>query len=188
MGYDNSKREQKSKDNRTHIVETAQRLILERGYENVSVADITKEAGVSKGAFYIHFKCKEDLIEEMIDLVFLDIKQESNEMSLEDAVYHYVLTSVDKIEKTGLNMAQTWFSAAAKGSVYGKKKFDYDVSHIKNLLVKRFDENGAEERAVRIASTYYGILLSWCITGGNVSPTEYVKMALENGIKSILEQ
>ncbi|MBQ9276797.1 MAG: helix-turn-helix transcriptional regulator, partial [Clostridia bacterium] len=83
MGYDNTKREQKSQESRERIIEAAKSLILARGYDAVSVSDITKEAGVSKGAFYIHFKTKEDLIEEMIDIVFLDIKQASNEKDVE---------------------------------------------------------------------------------------------------------
>lgn len=186
MGYDNTKREQKSQESRERIIEAAKSLILARGYDAVSVSDITKEAGVSKGAFYIHFKTKEDLIEEMIDIVFLDIKQASNEKDVEGAVYHFLYESVKTIEETGLKMAQTWFSAAANGSIYGRKKFEYDVAYVESLLARKFDSLEAHEKAVRIVSNYYGILLSWCITDGEVNPTDYIKKALDNGIKSIL--
>ena len=37
-------------------------LFMAKGYENVSVEDITKAANTAKGTFYIHFKSKKDLL------------------------------------------------------------------------------------------------------------------------------
>ena len=44
------------------ILETALRLFNEKTYSEVTVDEIIKEAGTSKGAFYHHFKSKDDLI------------------------------------------------------------------------------------------------------------------------------
>jgi len=43
------------------IVKEASRLFRERGFENVSVAEVMKAAGLTHGAFYAHFGSKEDL-------------------------------------------------------------------------------------------------------------------------------
>src|SRR5215475_1051851 len=43
------------------IVKEASRLFRERGFENVSVADVMKAAGLTHGAFYAHFRSKEEL-------------------------------------------------------------------------------------------------------------------------------
>src|SRR6516164_4287775 len=43
------------------IVKGASRLFRERGFENVSVADVMKAAGLTHGAFYAHFGSKEEL-------------------------------------------------------------------------------------------------------------------------------
>jgi TetR/AcrR family transcriptional repressor of nem operon len=43
------------------IVEEASRLFRERGFENVTVGEVMKAAGLTHGAFYAHFKSKEDL-------------------------------------------------------------------------------------------------------------------------------
>ena len=43
------------------IVEEASRLFRERGFENVSVAEVMKAAGLTHGAFYAHFGSKEEL-------------------------------------------------------------------------------------------------------------------------------
>ena len=45
-------------ETRRRIVETAMRLFTERGYDNVTVADITDAADVAKGTFFTHFPSK----------------------------------------------------------------------------------------------------------------------------------
>lgn len=44
------------------ILETAERLIGERGYEAVSVDDIVADCAVAKGTFYHYFKAKDELM------------------------------------------------------------------------------------------------------------------------------
>ena len=43
------------------IVKEASRLFQERGFENVSVGEVMKTAGLTHGAFYAHFASKEEL-------------------------------------------------------------------------------------------------------------------------------
>ena len=52
---------------RLELVDLAQRLFLERGYEKTTVSDVIDAAGVSKGAFYHHFRAKEDLLEAIAE-------------------------------------------------------------------------------------------------------------------------
>ncbi|MDA3440429.1 TetR/AcrR family transcriptional regulator [Acinetobacter bereziniae] len=48
------------------IVEAADRLFYERGYEGCSFADIANVVGISRGNFYYHFKTKDEILEEVI--------------------------------------------------------------------------------------------------------------------------
>jgi TetR/AcrR family transcriptional repressor of nem operon len=43
------------------IVKEASRLFRERGFENVSVGEVMNAAGLTHGAFYAHFRSKEEL-------------------------------------------------------------------------------------------------------------------------------
>ena len=45
------------------IIQTAERLFYENGYESTSVQDILDELGLSKGGFYHHFESKLQLLE-----------------------------------------------------------------------------------------------------------------------------
>lgn len=48
------------------IVKEASRLFRERGFENVTVAEVMKAAGLTHGAFYAHFRSKEELQEAAV--------------------------------------------------------------------------------------------------------------------------
>lgn len=49
------------------IVETAFKLFLEKGFDNVSLSKIKKESKITTGGFYHHFDSKETLLVEVID-------------------------------------------------------------------------------------------------------------------------
>ena len=51
---------------RRELLETAQALFYEKGYENTSVADIIDTVGIAKGTFYHYFKSKEALLDEIV--------------------------------------------------------------------------------------------------------------------------
>jgi AcrR family transcriptional regulator len=48
------------------ILDAAAKLIVHYGYDKTTVSDIAAEAGVSKGAIYLHWKSKDDLLEALI--------------------------------------------------------------------------------------------------------------------------
>jgi TetR/AcrR family transcriptional repressor of nem operon len=48
------------------IVKEASRLFRERGFENVTVSEVMKAAGLTHGAFYAHFGSKEELQEAAV--------------------------------------------------------------------------------------------------------------------------
>lgn len=52
---------------RTRIMDSAELLILERGFSATSVDAIVSDAGVTKGAFFHHFATKTDLAHELVD-------------------------------------------------------------------------------------------------------------------------
>jgi TetR/AcrR family transcriptional regulator, cholesterol catabolism regulator len=52
---------------RAELVDRAFELFLQKGYEHVSIDDLTKDAGVSKGAFYHWFPSRDALIEALAD-------------------------------------------------------------------------------------------------------------------------
>lgn len=55
-------------ETRQQIVEAADRLFYECGFEATSFADISKAVGLSRGNFYYHFKTKDEILNAVIAL------------------------------------------------------------------------------------------------------------------------
>jgi AcrR family transcriptional regulator len=52
------------------IIDSARRLFNRRGFEDVSIAEIMKGAGLTHGGFYKYFKSKSNLYAEVMDCFF----------------------------------------------------------------------------------------------------------------------
>ena len=169
MKYNNESRITKSNENKKRIIEVALELINEKGFDNVSVSEITKAAGISKGAFYIHFESKEDFIEKQINYFYDDLKLDGS-YSIYERLENYLLKSIDHIIDSGLKMAQEWFSHSVRGSYYGNLKLSYDKEYIESLVGQTADE---------VVSVYYGALNLWCFTNGEINPKEIIINYLE---------
>lgn len=52
---------------RGQILEAAERLFFERGYDRTSIQDILDALGISKGGFYHHFDAKETVLREICE-------------------------------------------------------------------------------------------------------------------------
>lgn len=52
---------------RDRIVEAADRLFYEQGYEHTSFSQIAEVVGISRGNFYYHFKTKDEILDAVIN-------------------------------------------------------------------------------------------------------------------------
>lgn len=66
MSITPTKREQHSMEMRKRILDAAQQLFHEYGYENTSMKDLAAALGVTTGALYHHWKSKEDLLKGIL--------------------------------------------------------------------------------------------------------------------------
>jgi len=54
-------------ETKDHILKTAFILFLKKGYKSVTMQDLERETGLTKGAFYHYFKSKEEIFVDVID-------------------------------------------------------------------------------------------------------------------------
>jgi AcrR family transcriptional regulator len=62
-------------------------LILERGYDTITIQDITDKANLGRATFYLHFKDKEELLTASLEEVFEDLKARIGAPSKEGMLY-----------------------------------------------------------------------------------------------------
>lgn len=80
--------------NRQKLVELSSELFLKNGYENTSVNDILKAAGISKGAMYHYFTSKEDILDAVVDYAMILQGEQINAI-----VSDPNLSALEKLEK-----------------------------------------------------------------------------------------
>ncbi len=57
------------------ILEAAEEVFGEKGYHEASVTAITERAGIGNGTFYLYFKTKKDVFQQLIEHLHYNIKQ-----------------------------------------------------------------------------------------------------------------
>lgn len=79
------------------IIDEAYKLFLNHSYEAVSVSDISKAIGFSKGALYHYFQSKEELFKSVVDkyLFMPEMSVDIEEISL----FEYIQLYISQIEK-----------------------------------------------------------------------------------------
>ncbi len=60
-------------DSKEHILNVAFRLFLQKSFKEVTMKEIVKKTGLSKGAFYHYFESKEQLFREILDYFIYSI-------------------------------------------------------------------------------------------------------------------
>ena len=59
----------KGEKRKQELLKIAYDMFLTRGYENTSVNQIIEKAQIAKGTYYYHFQSKEQMLEEVIDMM-----------------------------------------------------------------------------------------------------------------------
>ncbi len=60
-------------ESKEHIIIVASKLFLQKSYKEVTMRELVKETGLSKGAFYHYFESKEKLFMEVLDFFFTSV-------------------------------------------------------------------------------------------------------------------
>jgi TetR/AcrR family transcriptional repressor of nem operon len=91
MRYSDSHKE----ETRLQILKIAGRALRAKGPDGVGVADVMKEAGLTHGGFYAHFKSKDALLVEALTSVFLRAGTNIDKMTDGLPPRHALATYVD---------------------------------------------------------------------------------------------
>jgi AcrR family transcriptional regulator len=75
---------------KSRLLEAAERVFSEKGLDRAKVEDITTQAGLSKGAFYLHFNSKGDAFKELLSEMLAHLQTRM------DAVKGACLPSLDQ--------------------------------------------------------------------------------------------
>lgn len=61
-------------ERRQELIDTAERLFMENGYEHTAISDIVRELNVAQGTLYYYFRSKEDILEAVVEKSIADLE------------------------------------------------------------------------------------------------------------------
>ncbi len=76
------------------LLDTAIKDFITKGYEKTSIDEITDTCNITKGAFYYHFKSKDEIFLKGIEIIFTELqewgqKRIRSSRSIKDLIYSY---------------------------------------------------------------------------------------------------
>jgi TetR/AcrR family fatty acid metabolism transcriptional regulator len=170
-----TKRQEKAVITRNRIYTAAIELMDRRGFERITIADISKKANVSVGAFYHYFKSKNDILAEIFykaDEYFstqvspvLNADTKSVPAQIMDYFDYYAKFNL----KSGVEMTQQLFNPKIKFFI----KKDRPMQIILQDLIKKGQEREEirpDERPEELARFLFlmarGVVFEWSLYEG----------------------
>ncbi|MCP4129452.1 MAG: TetR/AcrR family transcriptional regulator [bacterium] len=80
-------------DTKEQLLEKAIQGFIEKGYENVSIDNITAECDITKGAFYYHFKNKDEIFIQAAFIIFSEINEWLNKKVMQSETTEEIVKS-----------------------------------------------------------------------------------------------
>lgn len=195
-----NKRQENAKKTRQKLLNTAEILLKANGFNSLCVEDITRDAGVAKGTFYVYFKHKEDIVAEICRGYFKQIENQINEMNDADLIEKltvYFGNFMDAVELYGINICREWIRGAidpkTAPDITDMSKWQYDIDMLKNILINAVQNKELKKDAPIEILTYlfiselYGMMTCWCMSDGKFEPKDWTKPFCEIQLKAILK-
>jgi len=176
-------RDKQAKETKKRIFDVASILITKKGFDNVTLDEISKTAGISKGLFYHYFKSKANLIVENYRLIDENFKKElaglDPDSSPIDKIYFTVLTMARYAKELGMDHVKQMYKAqldAGRAFFIGKQRPFYKtindsiVAGQKQGIINT--ELQPNEYAHFIITVARGVLYDWCLSKGTYDVEE----------------
>lgn len=137
---------------REKILDAAQALILERGYAGTTVDSVLAEVGITKGAFFYHFKSKDDLARALLERFARHDEQTYEETraraeKLSDDPLQQMLIFIGLFEEMFTGLEEPYPGCLFASYVYELQQFDAGTQALirgsferwRTLLREKFD-------------------------------------------------
>lgn len=193
-------RKEKAAETKRKIFETAVRLIKESGYNNVTISEICKAAGVAKGSFYVHYNSKEDIVRdsyytdmsEYIHRNYTAFLDAHSDVSCNERIIYFMNLELEFAEYAGYEITCLAYTLNLGTCIPGpsehltKREFTkgmYDA--IQENSDKNTSKLSSNEIFHYFESVIRGIMATWCFSNNSFSIVEQGKKYVPLAVYSI---
>ena len=179
-----------SNSTRENIIEKANQLFLEKGYQSVTVVDICQACNISKTTFYYHIKSKEDIILNFYDSITHNISQSLMSILSMENHWEQLMVCFDSLVSEAYKYGTGFFSQMMISNLkedYGSFDLRDELTQIAVIIIKKGQESGqirnksnALDLYIASAYAFLGQDVTWCIKNGKFDWQVEIRKALEN--------
>ena len=168
----------KRKTNSKNAIRSAlSRLLLEQSLESLTISQLTKEAGINRGTFYLHYVDKQDMFNQLKSELLGELGELFATSTVNRANFlaslQYIQDNYDFIYAL-MQMDYQEFHFLMKN--FALQLLD-DTPHAKDHLVNKFQV--PYKYAVEIfAATIEAVITKWLSTGAKEEPIEIATVVL----------
>ena len=190
------KREANELATRNKLIQVADHLIAQNGYEATSVESITRAAGIAKGTFYNYFKRKEDIYAAFFQLHFGKFNERAVTFTRQgnlESIATYLLDFCHIVMQCGVVRFRSWvrYNYVSVEENPLTSKWAYDVISLQKLLQGLIaqqiliETTPIEALASQLMAQLYGFLFIWSIEK-NFDPQQALQDFCMQSLPSIL--
>lgn len=187
-----------SDERKSQILNAAEDVFTQKGFEEARMDDIAEETGLSKGTLYLYFKSKDDLIIAILDRMFQrEFRQLENLDQETTSATKAIWKITDLLTKEILGLLRLvpivyQFLALAFRNKYVQKALKKYINRYLDILVPiiqrgidsgEFRQVDAREVAIAMGAMMEGTLLLWVYDKSIVEPEYHI----HSGMKLLLE-
>ncbi|MED4473955.1 MULTISPECIES: TetR/AcrR family transcriptional regulator [Bacillaceae] len=146
----NNRKQQRGLLTKKRILETALRLFSQKGYDNVTVEEIVKVIGTSKGAFYGHFRSKDQIFMEKfkeIDSYYTHFCSDiADDLDSDQKILQFVRAQMNYIQyELGKEVMTVIYSNALKPNPYN---YFLDRNREMYKILRKYIEEGKGKKEI----------------------------------------
>lgn len=167
---------------RDQIVEAADQLFYQQGFEATSFADIAKAVQISRGNFYHHFKSKDEILESVIHYRLVHIQSLLDHWELEESspidriksFINILIMNISKIKYYGCPVG-TLCTELAKLNHPSQTNANRIFSIFRDWLKRQFRLAGHKKRADELAMHLLGMSQGVATLASAFQDEKYIK-------------
>jgi AcrR family transcriptional regulator len=158
-------------------------LIEEKGFNDISITDLTKRADINRGTFYLHYTDKYDLLEKVENEVIQEIQEQTKDIdSINllniDALNEPLPFMIKLFEyfKENSNFMKAILGPKGDPIFHNKIKKFIETNLFEKTLIKTFNKDNMlvpEEYFISyVLSAHLGVVQQWIESGMKKSPKD----------------
>lgn len=165
-------------------------LIEEKGFESISIRDITMKAGLNRGTFYLHYQDKYDLMEKSQEDILIGLKHAVKDMNPTDLLDYYTndliyppILKVFEYLTENARLIKVLISSKGDPAFPKKMKNILKTSLYEKLVKLLGTENSLtipyEYSTAFISSAFFGVIEQWLEKDVPHTPEEMANIHLK---------